>query len=244
MNMWALTKPFPCSPFYCDRLECRGREPEDGRGDIGAPGIDNVEVTGDNASAITSPAARPRVFISYSHDSRAHAEKVVRLSESLRRDGCGTELDQYVGGSPQRGWAQWMVFQLQRADFVLMVCTETYYRRFMGKEEPGKGRGSRWEGRFIIEDIYESEDRASKFVPVFFADADERFIPEPVRGQTRYCLTSSPSYERLRDFLLNQSGYQPGPIGSPPVRARPIAPPLDLPLEPPDNSDAPPSSEA
>ena len=32
-----------------------------GEGDIGAPGIDNVEVTGDNASAITSPAARKSV---------------------------------------------------------------------------------------------------------------------------------------------------------------------------------------
>lgn len=41
-------------------------------------------------------AKRPRVFVSYSHDSDAHRERVLALSERLRRDGIETMLDQYA----------------------------------------------------------------------------------------------------------------------------------------------------
>lgn len=40
------------------------------------------------------------VFISYSHDSDTHCERVLALSERLRTDGIETLLDQYVNGSP------------------------------------------------------------------------------------------------------------------------------------------------
>ena len=41
-------------------------------------------------------------------------------------------------------------------DFVVMVCTETYYRRVIGKEAPGTGLGVRWEGSLIYNHLYES----------------------------------------------------------------------------------------
>jgi hypothetical protein len=44
-------------------------------------------------------------FISYSHDSDEHRERVLALSERLRDDGITTFLDQYVNGSPARGLA-------------------------------------------------------------------------------------------------------------------------------------------
>ena len=70
--------------------------------------------------------AKPsRVFISYSHDSDQHRERVLALSERLRADGIETLLDQYVNGSPPQGWPRWMLDQLDAADFVLVVCTET-----------------------------------------------------------------------------------------------------------------------
>jgi phosphohistidine swiveling domain-containing protein len=40
------------------------------------------------------------LFISYSHDSDAHRERVLRLSERLRADGIATILDQYGETSP------------------------------------------------------------------------------------------------------------------------------------------------
>src|ERR1700740_3265477 len=71
----------------------------------------------------------PKVFISYSHDSPEHARRVLGLAERLRKDGVNAQLDQYVAGTPPEGWPRWMLDRLDWAEFVLVVCTETYYRR-------------------------------------------------------------------------------------------------------------------
>ena len=153
------------------------------------------------------------VFISYSHDSDEHRERVLGLSARLREDGIETLLDQYVNGSPRQGWPRWMLDQLDAADFVLVVCTETYYRRFRGHEEPGKGKGVDWEGALITQEIYDSRSQTLKFVPVFLSAAAENWIPEPLRSGSHYALTSESDYARLYDFLLGQAGVEPHPVG-------------------------------
>jgi hypothetical protein len=82
-----------------------------------------------------------KVFISYSHDSPERAQHVLELAERLRKDGVDAQLDQCVVGTPPEGWPRWMLNQLDWASFVLVVCTETYYRRFRGHEERSEGRG-------------------------------------------------------------------------------------------------------
>jgi hypothetical protein len=160
------------------------------------------------------------VFISYSHDSEGHRERVLALSERLRVDGIETLLDQYVNGTPEEGWPRWMVNQLDAADFVLVVCTETYYRRFRGREVPGKGKGVDWEGALITSDLCSTRSRTLKFVPVFLSSVVEENIPEPLRSGTHYALTSEEVYQRLYDFLLQQAGVEPSPVGTPKTRTR------------------------
>jgi hypothetical protein len=125
------------------------------------------------------------VFISYSHDSPEHAQHVLELAERLHKDGVNAQLDQYVAGTPPEGWHRWMLDQLDWAEYVLMVCTETYYRRFRGHEEPGKGKGADWEGNLITLVIYHAKSRTSKFGPVFFDGPDEELIPEPASRNSR-----------------------------------------------------------
>jgi hypothetical protein len=108
------------------------------------------------------------------------------LAERLRKDGVDAQLDQYVAGTPAEGWPRWMLDRLDWADFVLVVCTETYYRRFRGQEEPGKGKGADWEGNLITVEIYQARSRTTKFVPALFDHQDEQFIPEPISGHTHY----------------------------------------------------------
>ena len=67
----------------------------------------------------------PRVFLSYSHDSDAHRERVLALSEQLRADGIPTILDRYVNGTPPEGWPRWMLDRLDESDRVLLICTPT-----------------------------------------------------------------------------------------------------------------------
>ncbi|MCY2991191.1 MAG: TIR domain-containing protein [Planctomycetota bacterium] len=85
--------------------------------------------------------ASPKAFISYSHDSDEHRQRVLRLSERLRDDGVETRLDQYEQGTRELGWPRWMLDQLDWAEFVLVVCTATYYRRFRGHEVPDSHAG-------------------------------------------------------------------------------------------------------
>ena len=166
--------------------------------------------------------SNPTVFISYSHDSEAHREKVLGLSERLRRDGVATILDRYVErNSPAEGWPRWMMNAFDSATHVLCVCTDTYHRRFMGQEVPGKGAGVDWEGALITQALYDARSRSNKFIPVVFARADEPHIPAPLRPQTHYVLDSDASYEALYDALLGQSGVEPGAVGE--LRRRPRA---------------------
>ena len=48
----------------------------------------------------------------------------------------------------------WMERQIQAADFVLIVCTETYLTRVERREHAGRGRGALWEGILIYNEIY------------------------------------------------------------------------------------------
>lgn len=153
------------------------------------------------------------VFISYSHDSPEHSERVLALSERLRDDGITTYLDQYLNGTPSNGWPRWMMDRIEEADSVIVVCTEIYYRRFRGHEEPGKGKGVDWEGAVITQSIYDDRGDTDKFVPVFFLREDESFIPQPLRPHTHYLLNSDENYNTLYDFLLGQAGVEPRPIG-------------------------------
>lgn len=168
----------------------------------------------------------PTVFISYSHDSDEHSEQVLSLSERLRLDGFTTQLDQYVNGTPTEGWPRWMLNQLDTADFVLVVCTETYYRRFRGHENPGKGKGVDWEGALITQELYDSHSKTLKFIPVLLSGAEPGCIPEPLRASTHYALASESVYQELHDFLLDQAGVKPGPVGTPNRKPRRQGKPL------------------
>ena len=160
----------------------------------------------------------PRVFLSYSHDSDAHRERVLALSERLRQDGIDTILDQYVNGTPPEGWPRWMLDRLDESDRVLLICTPTYYRRFRGHEAPGQGKGVDWEGAVITQAIYDARSRTARFIPILFDPDDVVAIPEPLRGQSHYCLTSEAAYQDLYDALLEQAGVEPGQLG--PIRRK------------------------
>jgi hypothetical protein len=99
-------------------------------------------------------ADAPRVFLSYSHDSAEHAARVLALADALCAVGIDVILDRYVHPAPEQGWPRWMDQNIEAVRFVLLVCTETYCRRVMGLEEPGKGLGVGWEGNLIFNSIY------------------------------------------------------------------------------------------
>ena len=156
---------------------------------------------------------RPKLFISYSHDSEEHRERVLGLSERLRQDGIDTILDQYVQGSPPEGWPRWMLNGLDDASHVICVCSENYYRRFRGKEDPDKGKGVDWEGAVITQTLYDSKSQTNSILPVLYQPSDKAFIPEPLRSFNYYLLNSEHNYLALYDQILGQAGVTPGELG-------------------------------
>ena len=120
----------------------------------------------------------PRVLISYRHDSPEHKHRVLNLANKLRAGGVECHLDQYED-SPDRGWARWMQDQIEKAQFVLAVCNERYYRGFRGDEDPADGLGAQWEGFVITQELYEHAGKNTKFIPVVFSAADADFIQLP-----------------------------------------------------------------
>ena len=100
--------------------------------------VNTMDVTASN---------RVGVFISYSHDSPEHMDRVLDLANRLRSEGIDAELDRYEDAPPE-GWPRWCDRKIQEAQFVLVVCTETYLRRFEGADQPGQGLGAKWEGGY------------------------------------------------------------------------------------------------
>jgi hypothetical protein len=163
----------------------------------------------------------PKVFISYSHDSPEHLKLVLSVADQLRAEGIDCHIDQYEIRPPE-GWPRWMINQIETSDYVLVVCTETYNLRFRGKSPPGSGRGAKWEGAIITQEIYEAEFRAIKFIPIVFSSGDANHIPIVLRGANYYNVSDENEYENLYRYLTNQPSVSKPSLG----KLRPM-PPLD-----------------
>jgi len=123
-------------------------------------------------------------------------------------------IDRYVQSPPQ-GWPDWCEAEIRNADFVLMVCTETYLRRVNGEKEFGRGHGVRWEGRLSNQHLYDAGSATRKFVPVLLADGSPDHIPTPVKGATIYWVEIPESYEALLRLLTDQPLTPMPPLGRP-----------------------------
>ena len=161
----------------------------------------------------------PRVFISYTHDSPEHEAQMWELSEHLRKQGVECHIDQDEQ-SPLDGWPLWCKNQIKQADFVLVVCTETYQFRYDGKGTEGKGRGGNWEGLLIRQSIYDARGQNSKFIPLVVSSSDIEQIPTELRGPSYYDLSMAGGYDDLYRLITGQPERIPSPV-APQVRRMP-----------------------
>lgn len=161
----------------------------------------------------------PTVFISYSHDSKEHQDRVLTLSNKLRSEGIDCSIDQYEE-SPPEGWPKWMDRQVKKADFVLVVCTETYYNRVMGDDE--KGMGIKWESTLIYQQLYNAGASNTKFIPVIFKNGKFEHIPEPLQGSTFYNIDNADDFDKLYWRLRGIATEKPelGKLRELPVKER------------------------
>lgn len=164
-------------------------------------------------------ALPPKVFVSYSHDSEPHRERVLALADRLRAEGVDVSLDRYVSDPPE-GWPRWMQRQLVECDLAVLVCTPTYRQRFDREDTGGAGKGAKWEAMIAEQILYEAQARNEKLVPVLFEEGREEDVPLVLRAYTRYQLMRD--YDRLYRRLTGQPETPPPRVG--PMRVMPPAP--------------------
>ncbi len=154
----------------------------------------------------------PIVFISYSQDSVAFADRVLSFSNKLRSEGIDAILDQYEE-APAEGWPRWMENSINKADYVIVIGSAGYYDKIYGKVEQGKGRGVKWEGNIIYQKLYMSDSINTKYIPVIFNENDLEYIPAPLQGSTYYNVSDTASFDKLYWRLRGVTSKEKPPLG-------------------------------
>lgn len=103
--------------------------------------------------------------------------------------------------------------KIRDSKFVVLVCTEQYFRRVMGEEQEGKGLGVRWEGNLIYQHFYNAGAINHRFVPLVLEHNHQQFIPTPLQGATYYALLDSSGYDDLYRRLTDQPKVQKPELG-------------------------------
>ncbi|MEX1363781.1 MAG: tetratricopeptide repeat protein [Nannocystaceae bacterium] len=149
------------------------------------------------------PSSAPRVLVSYSHDSDEHRARVRALVDRLRGDGVDARVDLDHTSEPEGGWPKWCDDQIDAADYVLVVCTPTYRRRFEAREALGQGRGVTWESRRLLDGLlYDGQDRNYRIVPVLLTEDGADAVPMRVRRTRRYRVRTH--YDELLTLLRDE----------------------------------------
>jgi hypothetical protein len=111
--------------------------------------------------------------------------------------------------------------QIKDADYVLMVFTRTYRRRFDGDEHEAKGRGVAWEGTIIQNTLYAAADpNGLKFIPVVLNRNDLQYVPRDIFAGATYVLPQD--WPRLNRHIHTRTSRSraAAPLHSPPPRNR------------------------
>jgi hypothetical protein len=115
------------------------------------------------------------VFISYSWDSEERKKWALAFATQLRRDGINAIIDEMhllIGGrSPE-----FMERSVRESEFVLVVCTENYKRKFDNREG-----GAGYEGHIITGEIVSSIGK-NKFIPVLGSGDWNNAVPSALLG--------------------------------------------------------------
>lgn len=149
------------------------------------------------------------VFISYTHDSPEHSARVLDLANNLRTTGFDCDIDRYHAN---QDWPAWMERKIRESDFVLVVCTPVYLRRWEDDEAPGTGLGAQWESLLTRQHLYFAPGQNHRFVPTLFEHKCITSIPMPLTNVTRVVLADDSGFDHLRCRLLNIPPAKKAPL--------------------------------
>ena len=135
---------------------------------------------------------------------------VLALADRLRKEGVEAWIDQYVE-HPSEGWPRWTEKKIARADFVLLICTPLYCRRWE-QPESSDDKGAAWEAMSSRQILYDGCSKTDKLIPVVLGEGGDEVVPFVLRRFERYQLMGE--YEALYRRLTGQPRVPPKPVGA------------------------------
>ena len=150
----------------------------------------------------------PKVFISYSHVDEVFELKMLGFANKLRADGIDAEIDLY-NSAPLEGWPRWMENQIINADFVIVVCSESYWKKCYETH----GKGVTWEINMVYQRLYDERCDSTKYIPVIWNRKDEQYILTPLKPYTHYNIGSDEGYQGLWRHILGIPKYGKPDLG-------------------------------
>jgi hypothetical protein len=153
----------------------------------------------------------PTCFISYSWDSETHKAWVEELARQLRLNGIPTILDQWEC-VPGDDVPEFMQRSIERADVILVVCTEQLLRK------QAKGSGGVWmESAMLSAELFRGAAR--RVIPLLREGRPDTAIPLYLRGKFHLDFSDDRhTGERLAELLRSLHGgvgRDAPPIGTP-----------------------------
>ena len=118
----------------------------------------------------------PKVFISYSWESKEHSDWVNSLADKLLADGIEAIIDSY-DVSPGDRLPKFMESSIKDSDYVIIICTEEYKRKANNRE---KGVG--YESHIISAELYNNHNDR-KFIPIIRQGEFNTAIPTYLDGK-------------------------------------------------------------
>lgn len=143
----------------------------------------------------------PRVFISYSHDTLEHKKWVLDLATRLRNSGVDAIIDQWELG-PGDDLPHFMETQLEKADRVIMVCTDKY----VSKANKGAG-GVGYEKMIVTASMMQTID-SNKVIPVI-RQAASNDVPTFLKTKLYIDFSKDDEFEAAIDDLVRAIHGEP-----------------------------------
>jgi hypothetical protein len=162
----------------------------------------------------------PKAFISYSHDSSAHKDWVLKLAGDLRAKGVDVVFDQWDLAAGQ-DVSMFMQRGISEADRVIMICSSAY----VSKSEQGIG-GAGYERLIVTAEVVNSIDTI-KFIPVMRGASRPRKTPSFLGPRLYIDFENDSEYELKLIELAREIHGAPAiskpPLGPNPFSGTPIA---------------------
>lgn len=137
----------------------------------------------------------PKVFISYSWESKEHSDWVNSLADKLLADGIEAIIDSY-DVSPGDRLPEFMESSIKDSDYVIIICTEEYKRKADNRE---KGVG--YESHIISAELYNNHNDR-KFIPIIRQGEFNTAIPTYLDGKLAIDLRGNPYNETSYKDLI------------------------------------------